>query len=588
LEARPSDVEALRLLASVLGWKKDYPEAIALTQRLADMDPDDAELPVRLAELMLWSGDHEKAAARFQELLEANFDRPELWRGFVDSAASLPQLSDGQAALVVRLHEKIVNAENQDVAFLARLAWLVYRAREPAKAGALLNRALALKPRDEGVRRELAGTLAAVGRAQDALRMYEGMTLDMNDRYYLIGIHSTARRKCQELLEEDAEDKEAARETAYLNGWKKTVDESLVLYEKAVAATPQDRALRIRFAEVTLWSGAHDRAVALFQSLLDDQFEQLDLWRSYIDAAASAEAELTAPQVRLLGRIHERKATTETKVEYLSRLAWTWIRLKESPRAEKLLDRALSLSPTDSATRRELAGVLAAAGRHAQARRMYEGLKLTQTDRFRLIELDLAARRFDEADKEVQAILRLKPGNFKARMLQAAVLTGRKQFAEATRVYQELAAAHPDDASIPLKLAELALATGEYDIALARYQERLDKNVNQPAVWKSYIDAAASAKKLPEATRATAVYIHDKLRGQSTTDAVYLTRLAWVLRRVRELGRSIAALELALEHDSTSYSIRLQLAEALQENGDYAKAEKHYQILLRAKPTSPE
>src|SRR5262249_27379468 len=366
------------------------------------------------------------------------------------------------------------------------------------KAGALLNRALALKPRDEGVRRELAGTLAAVGRAQDALRMYEGMTLDMNDRYYLIGIHSTARRKCQELLEEDGEDKEAAREAAYLNGWKKTVDESLVLYEKAVAATPQDRALRIRFAEVTLWSGAHDRAVALFQYLLDDQFEQPDLWRSYIDAAASAEAELTAPQVRLLARIHERKATTETKVEYLSRLAWTWIRLKESPRAERLLDRGLSLNPTDPATRRELAGVLAAAGRHVQARRMYDGLKLTQTDRFRLVELDLAARRFDEADKEVQAILRLKPGNFKARMLQAAVLTGRKQFAEATRLYQELAAAHPDDATIPLKLAELALATGEYDIALARYQERLDKNVNQPAVWKSYIDAAASAKKLPE------------------------------------------------------------------------------------------
>src|SRR5262249_11821644 len=173
LEERPGDVEAMRLMAAGLGWKKEYPQAIDLTQRLADMDPQDAELQVRLAELTLWSGDHEKAAVRFQELLDTNFDRPELWRGFVDSVASLSQLTDGQAALVVRLHDKIVNAENQDVAFLARLAWLVYRAREPAKAGALLNRALALKPRDEGVRRELAGTLAAVGRAKDALRMYE-------------------------------------------------------------------------------------------------------------------------------------------------------------------------------------------------------------------------------------------------------------------------------------------------------------------------------------------------------------------------------------------------------------------------------
>src|SRR5262249_23001655 len=247
-----------------------------------------------------WSGDHEKAAVRFQELLDTNFDRPELWRGFVDSVASLSQLTDGQAALVVRLHDKIVNAENQDVAFLARLAWLVYRAREPAKAGALLNRALALKPRDEGVRRELAGTLAAVGRARDALRMYEGVTLDLNDRYYLIGIHATAARKCREILNDDPEEKEAQRQSAYLAGWNKTVEESLALFEKLSRESPQDRALRTRLAKVTLWSGRYDRALGLFHSLLGEQFDTSELWRDYIDAAASSGAELNPAQARLL------------------------------------------------------------------------------------------------------------------------------------------------------------------------------------------------------------------------------------------------------------------------------------------------
>jgi cellulose synthase/poly-beta-1,6-N-acetylglucosamine synthase-like glycosyltransferase/predicted Zn-dependent protease len=585
LRERPEDKQALRLLASVLGWKKDYPEAIALVQRLADEDPQDAELPIRLAELLLWSGDYEKAAARYQELLENHFDRPELCRGFVDAAAGLPQLSEGQAGIVLRIRETVENAGSTDPAFLARLAWLVYRVREPAKAGALLDRAIALRPRDQGVRRELAGTLAAVGRARDALQMYEGVTLDLNDRYYLIGLHSTASRKCRETLEDDPDDKEAQRQLTYLAGWKKTVDESLAQFEKLAREAPSDHALRVRFAEVTLWSGGYDRAVGLFQTLLDERFEQPELWRNLIDAAASAEADPTPSLARLLGRIEQQSATRETKVEYLSRLAWLCVRLKEVPRAEKLLDRALALKPAEPAVRKELAGALAAAGRHAQARQMYDGLNLTLSDRFRLVEISIASRRFDDADGELQGILRVKPGNRKARLFQAAVLSGRKQFAAAAKLYQELARTFPEDTTIPRKLAELALWSEDFDTALARYQELLDQNVDQPGLWKGYIDAAASAKVLPRNVPATAVHIADNARKAQTADAVYLTRLAWVLRRVKELDRAVRALEQALSLEPDSRSIRLQLAETLYEKGEHAAAERHFQVLLRARST---
>src|SRR5262249_46859815 len=153
---------------------------------------------------------------RFEALLEAHVEQQEFMRGFVDAAAALPQLSEAQSALVRRLHERIVSAASKDAALLARLAWLLYRAREPAKAETLLDQAIALRPGDQGVRRELAGTLAAVGRARDALQMYEGVALELNDRYYLIGNYSTAFRKCREMLEDDPENKEAQRQSAYL------------------------------------------------------------------------------------------------------------------------------------------------------------------------------------------------------------------------------------------------------------------------------------------------------------------------------------------------------------------------------------
>jgi cellulose synthase/poly-beta-1,6-N-acetylglucosamine synthase-like glycosyltransferase/predicted Zn-dependent protease len=586
LREQPDDRQALRLLASVLSWRKDYPEALALVQKLVEEDPTDPELPVRLAELALWSGDYEKAVNRFQALLEANFEQPQLWRGFVDAAASIPELSESQAEMVVRIHERTVGAASQDAAFLARLAWLVYRAKEPAKAGALLDQAIALRPREAGVRKELAGTLAAVGRAKDALRMYEGVPLELQDRYYVIGIYATALRKVREVLDDAPDDREAQRQSTYLASWKKVVDESLALFEKLTAEAPKDRALQVRLAEVTLWSGAYDHALDRFHALLEAQFEHPELWRNYIDAAASAAGTLTEAQTRMTIRIHDRRAAVEIKVEYLSRMAWVMIRLKETTRAEKLLDRALSLKPTDPAVRKELAGVLAAAGRHLLARQMYDGLKLTLADHYRLAEIDIAGRQFEAAEKEIEAILHVRPGDRKARLLQAAILMGNKKFGEATKLYQELAQAHPGDPTIPIKLAELALWSGDYDMALARYQELLDKDVQQPALWKGYIDAAASATALTETLPKTVVHILDKTRTTQTRDVVFLTRMAWVLRRVKELDRSAAILEMALAVEPNNRTIRLQLAETLYEKGDHARAESHFQALLRTRDSS--
>ncbi|HMF11837.1 MAG TPA: tetratricopeptide repeat protein, partial [Gemmataceae bacterium] len=158
--------------------------------------------------------------------------------------------------------------------------------------------------------------------------------------------------------------------------------------------------------------------------------------------------------------------------------------------------------------------------------------------------------------------------------------------AEAGKLYAELARAYPDDTTIPIKLAELALWSEDYDAALARYQELLDKNADQPALWKGYVDAAASAKTLPEACRTTTIHVHQNAGSAASGDAVFLTRLAWVLRRVKELDRSIAALEKALALDPESRPIRLQLAEALYERGEHARAEQHFQLLLRARPSA--
>jgi predicted Zn-dependent protease/cellulose synthase/poly-beta-1,6-N-acetylglucosamine synthase-like glycosyltransferase len=584
LKDRPEDRKTLRLLASVLTWNKDYPAALALMKQLAEADGSDPELPLRWAELLLWSGDYDKALERYQALLQANFEQPALWRGFVDAAASAHDLSAAQIALAVRVADRAAVGE-KDVAFLARLAWLLYRAHEPVKATGLLDRAMALNPQEPGLRRELAGTLAVVGKFRDALRMYEGLTLEPEDRYHLVGIYATALLKCRDLLEEQPDDQDARQQLDYVSGWKKVTQESVQLLQQLAGADPHDQRLQVRAAEVTLWSGAYEDAVKRFGALLEQQFEQPELWRAYVDAAASFEGKFTTAQARLVERIHDRWAAAETKVEYLSRLAWVLHRLKETPKVERLLDRALALRPTDPAVRRELAGVLAAAGRPEEARHLYDGLKRTFADYYRLAEIDIAARHYEDAEKEVAEILRARPDDVRAQMLRAAVLAGTKRFTEAARLYRGLLRDHPDDRALPVKVAELTLWSGDYDAALVLFQELLDRDADQPDLWKGYVDAAASATHLPAKLRETALRLYAHAGEARADDANFLARLAWVLRRVKETGKSAALLEKVLATDPESRTIRQQLAEALQEKGDYDEAEKHYRVLLRARPS---
>jgi predicted Zn-dependent protease/cellulose synthase/poly-beta-1,6-N-acetylglucosamine synthase-like glycosyltransferase len=581
LRKKPGDTQTMRLLAAVLTWKRDYREARALLQQLADANPADAELPVRLAEVMVWSGDHEHALPRLQALLKARFDRPELWRIFVDAAASTPRLTASQVRLAGRIADRAAADRSTDVALLARLAWLLYRAREPARAATLLDRAVALKPADMGLRRELAGTLAAVGKVQDALRMYEGVPLDPEDRYHLIGVHATALKQARALLEDAPDDAEAQQLSAYVLGWQKVVQQSLALFDRLARESPKDDRLQVRRAEVTLWSGNYDRALEYFQALLAGRFDRPELWRSYIDAAASARLALTDAHRKMALRLYDRRAGLEPRVEYLSRLAWVLLRLKDRTRAGRLLDRALALRPEDPAVRKELAGVLAAAERFREARRLYLGLKLTLADRCRLAEIDAASGEFASAEREVRVVLRLKPGYLPARYLLASVLTRGKRFADAARVYEELRRACPDDPAIPVKVAELSLWGGAYDTALARFQKLLDRDPDRTALWKGYIDAAASARAVPASARKAVVHIYEQVRGSESEDPVFLGRLAWVLRRVKELKRSSALLRQALAREPRSRGLRLRLAETLYEAGHYREAEAHFKALLK-------
>ena len=84
----------------------------------------------------------------------------------------------------------------------------------------------------------------------------------------------------------------------------------------------------------------------------------------------------------------------------LSRLSWALIRSNKKTAAQPLLTRAVLLNPSDAETRRELAGVLAAANRTDEALRFYKGLSLDPATRSQLAWLHCQKKDFAGAADE--------------------------------------------------------------------------------------------------------------------------------------------------------------------------------------------
>ncbi len=82
-------------------------------------------------------------------------------------------------------------------AITRRLAWLITQSnpseKERAKVDVLLKNALDLNPTEPKSRRELAGVLAYIGKFNEALKLYEGLTLDYEDHLNLVGLYSAVR-----------------------------------------------------------------------------------------------------------------------------------------------------------------------------------------------------------------------------------------------------------------------------------------------------------------------------------------------------------------------------------------------------------
>jgi cellulose synthase/poly-beta-1,6-N-acetylglucosamine synthase-like glycosyltransferase/tetratricopeptide (TPR) repeat protein len=589
LAEAPGDVSGQLLLAETLRAAGRVGEARAHYARVAAVDPSNPRLRAGLAFDAVGSGDYGRALALFRELVAEGGQRPELVRGFVDAAAGADRLAAPDRALVLRLYDQAGRAGGPDRVMLDRLAWVLQRMGDHERSASLLGRLVRAGSPGRDLRLRLAVCLSAMNRDSEAwealapvandpeaMRLRAGMSLQQGDA-------ATAEEICRERLAAAPGDAEMVGLFAITLAAGKKYDEAEDALLRLGRLRPRDRTLPVRLAEVRLWKRDYATAVARYQRLLEGALDRPALWDGFIDAAAGCDGGLTEAQrqlaVRLAGALQGSKGA---RVTALTRLSHVLVREKAAPGlARSLLDRAVE-APAEAATRKELAGVLAAAGMPQRAVKLYEELPLSRADQGQLAYIYVAAGEHGKAERLARGLVRNHPGDRRARRQLADVLAWSRRYDEATKAYQELLREKPGDLDLRAALARVHLGARRYDDALALYRGLLNADPGRTSHYTCYIDSAASASRIDLGEDGPIVArLVGWARRDRSEDPVLLDRLSWVCQRAQNRAAAVSLLRLALGRAPGDRQLLLRLADNLYDLGRYDEAESHYLLVVR-------
>ncbi len=377
LQAAPNDARYKRIMANVLSWRGDFAEALALYDQLMTDNKgkpaDLLELQMQMADIILWSRQYPQALEKFGLLVDTRLEEDRVVLGFIDAASSARTMNATQIKQALAIYDRIdrqaVKFENPrlEAEKLTRLAWIMVGTGNPAKADVLLNRVLALDPKDPDVRKELAGVLSRRDRIADAIRIYTSIegSLDFNDRITFINLLVDSNRKeHQDLINDQIEKLIFARvkprdvhmrlRFAEMFLWagnktgQKRLDQAKEELEKLMREHPREIVFQIRYAQAELWSKSYEEALKRFTSLMEDSAIsdnqlQRDVWMGWVDSLTGA-----------VGNIARRAAKDEEPVEKYIDAFFTAERRKQLQKAYEMVDKVRPPMPKDRITNRYL------------------------------------------------------------------------------------------------------------------------------------------------------------------------------------------------------------------------------------------
>ena len=268
----------------------------------------------------------------------------------------------------------------------------------------------------------------------------------------------------------------------------------------------------------------------------------------------------------------------------LLRLAEAQVAVKDYSGAIDSERKALALKPDLPASIAALTRTYLIAGKPDQAVAQARGIQKEHPDQAGGYALEgqimMAQKKWSEAALAFKMGLDRQPIPQVAAVYYAALLNSGKA-ADATAMANKWMAQHPDDATIPLLLAEQQQARKNLPEAKAGYQKVLDIDANN-VVALNNLASILSDEKNPKALEYA-----ERAHQLAPFNPSILDTLGWTLVQGGDAKRGVQLLQMATRLDPRQAEIRLHLAQALAQSGDKAGARKELTELTKLDKSSP-
>ena len=615
----PTNENAVAVLSALALRAGDSQHAISLVTSAVEKAPDSVELRRILIGVYLEVGEPRKAEEQMRQIiaLEPNEMRPRM-----DLAVQF--LRDHELDQAQRVLEQAVHdLSHQDAAKLA-LVEFVTTQRSPSQGEEILRDFVARDPDDEDLRLALGLAVQRTGAKQQAMAIYREVI-----RRDGLGPKGLAARDRIAAMEISAGHTEVAAK----------------LIEEVLSESPRDDDALIMRANLALARNDSGDAIADFRAVLRDQPKsvvlQRSLARAYIAKGEPALAEETLRSVLAAG-VEDTGLRTD--------LAQVLLQTDRPAQAVVLLEDSVQKAPQDPQVRAALIRAYIADRDLTRARTAAASLKTLRPDLADGYQLSgLVAReehRLDDAEKELQRALELQPDSFEILTSLTLVSLERGRAAAAIERLQHVRARNPRDAQIldllggtylqvkdlphatevlteatelaPRSwiayrdLAQVRLAAGDSDGAIAKYRAALAVAPTQPRVavelaslyekrgqidaaiacYESLIKGDQSARRIAANNMALLLvgYKTDRasLDRASTltanfdraTDASLLDTAGWVHFKRREYRDAVAVLQRAVDRSPDSKVILYHLGMAQLRLGQKDRARANLEAAL--------
>lgn len=521
--------------------EQDRAKRIAYYQNLLQKHPENLSYRLALARFYVQEGDYREAEKNFQEYLKGKSEDIEAWFEYAQVLSW--QKKNNRA---IEIYQNYLKKEPGNLRFRIGLGYALLWSGRVAEAKKEFLAVL----RVDSTQREAREGLKAIA-ALPAPKVY----VYPIDRYYAIlkrepknnqvrlslikellkaKRFDEAYNECQKLLNLQPEHPEGIKLL------KEIERQTLEFHQERVSSLtdyvkehPEDEAARLNLASSLFFLEKYREAIIQLKAYLEKRPADVEARLKYAQSLFNTQ-DMEGARQEYGMVLKEWPDSLQIRLEFARCLFW-----KDRERAEQELLLILTKQPNNLDAYLTLAKLYLISGNLERAKDKYEQvLKIAPGNKGALQGLkDIEVERYKQTEKE-----------WWEKLNAARLATGNDDYASAIPLYEEYLEENPQDWTTKLEYARVLSWAKEYDSSINVYQEILEQIPNDP-----------------------------ELR----------TEFARVLFWKGDYPQAAAEYEKALAlypKDNPDVKVLLGLAEAYREMGEFDKAEREYQKILKINP----